>query len=215
MFREQKEELGGGGSGVAFKSSTSSDDYWAGSGGGSAGTSYSGGSGGGGSYVRTSSSSRDSAGSGYGDGGAGGDANSWSGSGTASNYSAGGGAGNPGGCSYVGKNSSRGRAPTGTGGLLIIYCDTFENNRYIYSCGTSGDRLNIIDNNYGAPGGASGGGSINIFFKEITKKGTISADGGSGLQTTNSKSTGYSGSGGKGCVTLGRIVGDGYEAYTE
>lgn len=70
----------------------------------------------------------------------------------------GGGAGNPG-------------APggeDGTGGLLIIYSDLFINNNCITSKGSN------------ASGGASGGGSINIFYNRVMEKGLIEATGGTG-----------------------------------
>lgn len=85
-----------------------------------------------------------------------------------------GGTGNPGG------NPS---GTTGTGGLLILYANNLNNNAKITSKGTD-------SNGYG---GASGGGSVNIFYNELIKKGTIEATGGNG---------GEGGSGGNGSVTF-------------
>ena len=133
-------QTGGGGSGEANFGT---------SGYGAAGTSYSGGSGGGG---LTSGNGRSSATSGIANGGAGG--NSYT---TSTSYTGiGGGAGNPGGIGkYYGEN--------GTGGLLIIYADEYQNAGLIKAIGSLGGRSGD-----GASGGASGGGSINIFTNQKT-----------------------------------------------
>ena len=94
----------------------------------------------------------------------------------------------------------------GTGGLLIIYTDTFENNGTISANGTAPAPTT---NTYVAYGGASGGGSVNIFYtNSIVNTGTVTAAGGVGL--TNGYGNGNareakSGSGGDGTVTYTQI----------
>lgn len=89
-----------------------------------------------GSAVRTNDNSKDKAESGYENGGQGGQGNSNKATGDNGNYSAGGGAGNPGGYNEKDQHKLSGRAPTGTGGLLIIYAGTFNNQNEIVSKGT-------------------------------------------------------------------------------
>ena len=134
-------QTGGGGSGSAY----TIHDYVFGAAGGR-GTSYSGGTGGGGmqyhaGYSPTAGSSN---------GGAGGNSDK-NASGTT--YGTTGGAGNPGG-----KNG----ASNGTGGLLIIYADEYDNNGNITATGARGGSASI------SAGGSSGGGSINIFTNQPT-----------------------------------------------
>lgn len=115
---------GGGASGGIW-----TDRYygWATSGKGSAGTSYSGGSGGGGVDRGCGGNGRNG-GNAQSDGGAGGYGNGHNASGSCS-----GGAGNPGGSSSAWCNGEN-----GTGGLLVIFSKTFENNGNIYSNGSKG-----------------------------------------------------------------------------
>lgn len=102
------------------------------------------------------------------------------GNGAASRTSASGGTGNPGGNL---------RSNNGTGGLCIIFANKVINNGNIQSNGVTGGT--------GWPnGGASGGGSINIFYKDSISKGTITATGGT--------SSG-GGHGGAGTLTTGNI----------
>ena len=165
-------QTGGGGSGASY----TNVNYRSGS--GSAGTSYSGGTGGGGV-------DQISASSGEANGGRGG-----YGSGVNSN-SVGSGAGNPGG-EWRG-NCNVGS--TGTGGLLIIYADGYENHGTIKADGKNGGVGNI------APGGSSGGGSINIFSGIFIKKGSAYFSGGSAL--TSKSKTG--GAGGNGTITYTQL----------
>ena len=109
---------------------------------GSSGTSYSGGSGG----VSTCGSNGTS------NGGAGGSKINCS-------IVASGGAGNPGG---TGSNRYN-NGSNGTGGLLIIYSDSYQNNGTINVSGSTGGIYSSII------GGGSGGGSINIFTNQDTK----------------------------------------------
>ena len=107
---------------------------------GASGTSYSGGTGG----VSTCGSS------GTANGGVGGSAISCG-------FVAPGGAGNPGGTGIGSKSGEN-----GTGGLLIIYSDNYENKGTISASGSNGGIYNSII------GGGSGGGSINIFTNQNT-----------------------------------------------
>lgn len=95
---------------------------------------------------------------------------------------AGGGAGNPGGkySAFAGGQGSNGK--NGTGGLLIIYAQSIENNGQIESKGSSGgDGIGYL----ALGGGASGGGSINIFYrKKYINNGQIDVTGGIGGSTT-------------------------------
>ena len=61
----------------------------------------------------------------------------------------------------------------GTGGLLIIYTNTLQNNNMITSKGSD------------AAGGASGGGSVNVFYNQLVNEGTIEASGGTGTNGGN------------------------------
>ena len=154
----------------------------------SVGTSYSGGSGGGGSQQNCGSVG----GNAMPNGGAGG-----YGSGGGS-----GGAGNPGG-------SGRWNGESGTGGLLIIYANTFSNNGTIVSNGKNGG----YTDNHGA-GGGSGGGSINIFYNNISSFGTINANGGSGGGSKN-RYCANAGNGGSGTKNIGSISTGSYIPYSE
>lgn len=195
------ERLGGGGSGVAV---VVSGDWSASSGTGETGTSYSGGTGGGGSCSKTtSSSSDDSAGNGEQSGKAGGRGNSSSKTATASNYAAGGGAGNPGGYNEFGKHTQNNRAPNGTGGLLVIYTDKLDSTGEITSNGSDGGY--VTSSGSYASGGASGGGSINIFYQSLVHLGKCNAKGGLGKEGAAKNNVGYSGNGGNGGVMVGDI----------
>lgn len=163
------------------------------------GTSYSGGSGSGGASNYTSSSGN---GSDY--GGAGGNAGFSQRSGT-KNAVAGGGVGNPTGKSKGYKAIANAyEIENGTGGLLVIYSDNVINNGTITARGINSKVVLIGDyskGGYNAPGGASGGGSVNIFYKNNCVNGTISVSGGA-------SATGHvtSGAGGNGSISVGQIV---------
>ena len=157
----------GGGSG-----SVSCSTGKATSGAGSRGTSYSGGTGGG-SSGRTATSGLTQGYKGSDEGGAGGRASGRSG-----------GAGNPGGSgSPAGAN--------GTGGLLIIYANAFDNQGSLTSNGAKGGAHTY------SPGGCSGGGSINVFYNQLINRGTITSVGG-----TQS----HGGAGGAGSITVGSVA---------
>lgn len=109
-----------------------------------------------------------------------------------------GGSGNP-----IGANGGQ----FGTGGLLIVYVDrSFVNdfNAVIEANGTDGGITTNSASNY-VNGGASGGGSINIFHRgSFVNNGAITAKGGKGTKTAASIYT--SGSGGDGSVTTMQIT---------
>ncbi len=188
---------GSGGGGSAYGGTPGS---------GGSGTSYSGGTGGGASH-------HGSASSGAAFGGAGG-------YGSTSNctFACGGGAGNPGGAGACGPNGAN-----GTGGLLIIYSDTYINKGIVSSHGYSGG----IGGSVGEGGGGSGGGSINIFINQNTvlnqEDSTLSTDthyyeilgnhdknGGAA-----SSGYGYGGAGGTGTITIGEIRNKKYYDLTD
>ena len=158
---------GGGGSGQRFLTGTS--------GAGSDGTCFTGGGGGGGGF---GTSAAVISGDALANGGRGGDAN------VVGNQVSGGGAGNPGGSGTGGANGPDGNA--GTGGVLIIICEgslsgsgTIEANG-VDGAGAGGQVF----------GGASGGGSITVFYKTNT--------GGAVTVTASGGSAGQGGSGGAG-----------------
>ena len=162
-------ETGGGGSGAA--GGTSNSEHFSGAGG--AGTSYSGGTGGGATTGYTTAQA------GFANGGAGGAAYAF--------YSSAG-AGNPGGASTRSVKGS-----DGTGGLLIIFADNYENNGTLKSTGSNGGNANTGWYSYG---GSSGGGSINVFYNKEISKGLTNVAGGS---------MGNGGAGGSGTVTYTQI----------
>ena len=137
-------QTGGGGSGSMQAHVI--DRY---SGAGATGTSYSGGSGGG-SVNAGGNANPGGAGNGGANGGAGGYGR-LSGGGH-NGYGAGGGAGNPGG-------SGTPNGSNGTGGLLVLYANEYENNGMLTARGSAGGSA-------GTGGGSSGGGSINIFTNQ-------------------------------------------------
>lgn len=182
---------GGGGSGGVFNNVSG----YSGSGTGGTGTSYSGGSGGGATTSRGVTYYGNPGSNTGGTGGAG-KSNYYSNTG---GYSAGGGAGNGGGAPAYPSCCVAYAGTGGTGGLLIIYAGTFENNGTISSNGSSGGY------GTGASGGSSGGGSINIFASTISSYGIIVANGGA-TQT-------YGSLGGQGTINVGQIYNNNYYGY--
>ncbi len=105
-----------------------------------------------------------------------------------------GGVGNPGGTSYGNANA---KGNNGTGGLLMVFANSINNNGKITANGVGNGRTNA--------GGSSGGGSINIFYKNTftnANENNITAAG--GISVNNSK-YGKAGNGGNGSVTIGSI----------
>ena len=184
---------GGGGSGGAIING----NYTATSGAGGNGTSYSGGSGGGAAVgncnVAANSGEQYALAGGLG---------AICGTG---NFGIGGGVGNP-----TAKSTPYVQSNNGAGGLLIIYANNFENNNVIESNGI--DAPNISGNNASssmyAAGGGSGAGSINIFYDNVSKKGTVNAIGGKGGIASNATKTANGGNGADGKVTFNTIVDD-------
>lgn len=79
---------------------------------------------------------------------------------------------------------------SGTGGLMVLYANVIINNSNISANGVRGTESIVA-------GGSSGGGSINIFFKDnYENNGVIEAKGGAG-------------NGGNGTVTVGVLGKDG------
>lgn len=202
-------QTGGGGSGNGFSTGTTGI--------GGTGTSYSGGAGSGGIIGINATS-----GDGSSTGGAGGigRSNHW----FSQNVIGIGGTGNPGGVGSV-KNSTNASysGNNGTGGLLTIYTDSFVNNGTITADGVAGRGC---PSRTCATGGASGGGSINIFsndkiiIKDLNESetevynrilGNTTANGGAGgtgWRNTSGSNTASvkSGAGGKGTVSIGKIT---------
>lgn len=202
-------QTGGGGTGAmrTWKYRTTSSA-------GGTGTSYSGGSGSGaansdGTYGGTATSGAGSSAGGAGGNGAVNSSNT-SGYGQISM----GGTGNPSGSyknyrispvNYVSRN--------GTGGLLIIYANSLYNNYQISADGVSSSTANRSNSNGRIDtGGASGGGSINIFFDSIQRKGIITANGGASIYGEGGNA---GGAGGNGSVSLGNISSKMYTEYIE
>lgn len=187
--------LGGGGGGGMYGTYTNRAAR-----GGNA-TSYSGGSGGGGGAAGAGGGSYGTAGSDT--GGAGGSGGS---SGT---YDQGhGGAGNPPGSDFRGTtNLGTNSGQPGTGGLLIIFTKKFINRGLIESRGSDSIGRKVVSAyyNYLGGGGASGGGSINIFYTEIIDNGTYNVSGGTSYQSGGWSNYCLGGNGGNGTVTLTEI----------
>ena len=167
----------------------SAGGYYSNGGNGASGTSYSGGTGGG-------AGGRANGYNGSENGGRGGNANDLN----TSQYN-GGGAGNPGGKPSK-NNGSKGE--DGTGGTLVIYGNNIINSGKIESEGSNGGNGND------SSGGASGGGSINIFYKgSYIENGTYSVKGGTGGSIALK-----GGNGGNGTINIGKIKNGTYEDYT-
>ena len=176
-------QTGGGGSGGT------SDYNWSISGLGGIGTSYSGGTGGGASHGNVSGQN------GLENGSTGGYGFTEGGRGTAAD--AGAGAGNPAGTSKDEfKRECNFPSSNGTGGLLIIYANKVKNNQNILSKGIVGGYASWVG------GGSSGGGSINLFYKnKYESLGILNANGGI---PNGGKWKG--GAGGTGSISIGQII---------
>lgn len=109
------------------------------------------------------------------------------------------GAGNPG----INERGSYINYCNGTGGLLILYCNSIINNGTIKSNGTKGGE-DLYDGSSGN-GGSTGGGSINIFYRNTILQGTISAEGGAIAMGRASANNGCGGKGGTGSISIGKI----------
>lgn len=85
----------------------------------------------------------------------------------------------------------------GTGGLLILYSNVFDNNGKIEANGKNGG------SGAWTAGGGSGGGSINIFAKDIQNVGECTVNGGQGGSCSKYAVTAYTG--GNGSISIGTI----------
>ncbi len=187
-------QTGGGGSGGASCNSCTGV-----SGSGSIGTSYSGGTGGG-SVSRIYTNGNATGGQTF--GGVGGSSTAYQNSCTY-NKSAGGGAGNPGGNGAIWCSGYAEKGKNGTGGLLIIFTNTLENNGTISANGANGGAGRSSFENtkgWGTSGGSSGGGSINIFYHTSLTSGVVNANGG-----ISPRADGTGGNGGNGSITYTKI----------
>ena len=112
-----------------------------------------------------------------------------------------GGAGNPAG------SGSNGSGENGTGGLLVIYSNEFENNGSLTAHGYNGRKGQSGDYVFG--GGSSGGGSINIFTNQptnINSLGTVvNTKYSQMLGTTNVAGGTTLAAGGAGTINIGEI----------
>ena len=179
---------------------------------GGTGTSYSGGCGsgasnsdGGGGWTANSSE-------GSSEGGAGSNGIVHSGNSSGYGQISMGGTGNPsGGYESYRVNANNYVYREGTGGLLIIYCSDFDNQGSITSHGVSSSTANRSNTNSRIDtGGASGGGSINIFYLNIRNRGSITATGGEAIQGEGGHA---GGAGGNGTANIGSIQSGNYEIY--
>lgn len=189
---------GGGGAGGAILGDC---DYGSTIYGGTAGTSYSGGTGSGGLGANIYSNYHNERGNS--NGGAGGPGTGYRGSSGWWVRGAGGGTGNTGGLgasnSYNGGtyqcgNYEGNKGNDGTGGLLLIYSNEIVNNSLISA---DGIKSSTPDQGHFPAGGASGGGSVNIFTEYLSGSGEVTAKGGESAQC--------SGKGGEGSVTIVKI----------
>lgn len=192
-----KRSTGGGGSGGLRSWGNRATTGRGGNGGSYSGGAGSGGanSDGGGGWAVASGNGSDAGGTG---------SNGVTGAGNSSGYSiiTTGGQGNPNGSwsSYRVTPTKFTCSVYGTGGLLIIFSNKFTNYNNIQSNG--GDTIipNQSPSNKSS-GGASGGGSINIFYNKIEQEGNVFANG--GKQTAGYTYSG--GAGGKGSVTFTQV----------
>ena len=93
----------------------------------------------------------------------------------------------------------------GTGGLLVIYANSFVNNfdGKITAIGHNSGKITAKQGNIVYAGGSSGGGSINIFYNDNYQNNNNAS--GNGISAAGgARSPG--GSGGKGTVTIGSIA---------
>ena len=190
---------GGGGGGSISITYQSANKTTVISGKGTDGTSYSGGSGGGGIDVHRNGTY--SAWDAEVNAGCGGDAYATRDNTSWTSRHAGGGAGNPGGAGKlttsgkVGANYLAYAGESGTGGLLMLYANTLNNEGKILSNGSKGGAAR-------AGGGSSGGGSINIFAQTIIDYGKKEANGGEATGLLEA----LGGAGGNGSITMGNIA---------
>ena len=104
--------------------------------------------------------------------------------GRANTPGAGGGAGPIGGFKAIKSGVSNGdNGDNGTGGLLIIYAKELINKGKIEANGKNGGTATR------APGGSSGGGSINLFYSKSLQQGITEVNGGKAVMNSHSSDT--------------------------
>ena len=112
-----------------------------------------------------------------------------------------GGAGNPGAAAHFGVGH-------GTGGLLVLIINSDSIPGEVTACGIGGGKGQY------ASGGASGGGSVNVFFLgsplTILNADSFSALGGPAVPRNFGGTANAGGAGGPGSVTVGSIVSNYY-----
>ena len=95
------------------------------------------------------------------------------------------------------------RLPNGTGGVLIIYADTLYNKGAIESKGSNVNIQKYSSSNRLGGGGASGGGSVNIFANYAKQVGNIESTGGTtSINTSGIAYYSLGGAGGSGSTTV-------------
>lgn len=95
------------------------------------------------------------------------------------------------------------KGTNGTGGLLTIYANDMVNSGQLTSAGSRGGQNKIAD--HSTCGGSSGGGSINVFYKNNIS-GIYNATSVGGTGVTSTSAGGTSGAGGAGSVTFTKIA---------
>jgi len=191
---------GGGGSGGSGGTKPSPG------GSGGTGTSYSGGAGGGGTYHAQKTGTYQGS-SGSSTGGSGGYGATRGGDYVV--YASGGTGNGPGSGSY-GKANAYGNAGTmglwGTGGLLVVFSNTLYNNGEITAKGSDNSSTRYSGESRHSGGGASGGGSVNVFANKIGLNKSTSAE--RGYFSYNSAGISYfiaGGGGGNGSATVTEV----------
>lgn len=131
-------------------------------------------------------------------------------------YGGSGGVGNPAGIGlynysycisgYAGYNGPIQDQSIGVGGRIIIFCNSFVNNGEIQANGVTAYSSNMWSS---ASGGSSGGGAIDVFYKDSCQKGSITTKGGDSGRICGNNPAGQpyviGGKGGDGSVTVSQL----------
>lgn len=172
---------------------------------GGIGTSYSGGSGSGAANSDGGGGCAITSGAGSDVGGAGGKGVVCSSNGSGYGQISIGGTGNPTGAYSTYRETAKNYVKReGTGGLLVLYSGSIQNNGTISANGVSSSSASRSNTNGRVdPGGASGGGSVNIFYGMLDNSGSITATGGAAI---TGEAGARGGAGGAGTVTTTQLV---------
>ena len=81
-----------------------------------------------------------------------------------------------------------------------MYSNSIVNNGSIQANGKENNKYS-----YGAPGGSTGGGTINIFYSNSIYQGNVTANGGAITWNYDDNFTVGGGAGGNGCITFSKI----------